>query len=220
MVIFSSCNGQNYDGIFEKESTQEHTANEPKYKDVEIVDSGYTLSKDGDYINWGVIFKNPDHQAIYEFTTISITSYDKEGSVLSTDNQVFNIIMPGETQTFGSSLSTNGEKPNRVEFTIESGNMITSADEHIASSKFKTRGLKDRKDEYGEVAFTGKVKNNSSINCDSACISIILKKKNRIVYGVNSFINNINAGQEKPFDISEYDLPKYDSYTITVIDWS
>ncbi|MEE0856103.1 MAG: hypothetical protein U0L58_02245, partial [Ruminococcus sp.] len=62
--------------------------------------------------------------------------------------------------------------------------------------------------------------NNSTKDCSSAGVSIILKKENKIVYGTTSYVDDINAGQEKAFDISEYNLPDYDSYEIIVIDWT
>jgi hypothetical protein len=219
--ILSACSGQNNSKPNSETSEATFkTTTEAASKDVELVDSGYTISKDGEYVNWGAIIKNPDDKAIYEFTKIIITAYDKEGGVVATEDQVMNVIAPGETQAFGSILDTNGEVPDKVEFSIESGDKITASEKHISSSEFEIIGAKDRKDEYGETAFTGKVKNNSTKDCSSAGISIILKKENKIVYGTTSYVDDINAGQEKAFDISEYDLPDYDSYEIIVIDWT
>lgn len=219
--IFSACSGQNNTKTNSNNSaTTLETASKTISNEVELVDSGYTISTDGEFVQWGAIIKNTDDKAIYMFTKIIITAYDKEGGVVATDDQVMNVIAPGETQAFGSFLDTNGEVPDKVEFSIESGNKVTASDEHIASSEFEIIGAKDRKDEYGDTAFTGKVKNNSAKNCSSAVISIILKKDNKIVCGTTGFVDNINAGQEKAFDISDYNLPDYDSYEIVVIDWT
>ncbi|WP_028510467.1 hypothetical protein [Ruminococcus sp. NK3A76] len=118
--------------------------------DVELVESGYCLTTDNDYIEYGVIVNNPDKNNYYEFYIIIVTLYDKDGSVLSTEDQTMGIIAPGEQQAFGSFVETNGEKPKKVEIEIEPGDIVTPSD-HIESSEFEISGTRIRTDEFDDI---------------------------------------------------------------------
>ena len=47
-----------------------------------------------------------------------------------------------------------------------------------------------------------------------------IKNNGRIVYGDTTYVDDLNAGSEKPFEISEYDLPEHDEYSISAHNWS
>ena len=191
-----------------------------QYKAVELVDSGYTVISDQECIYWVATIKNPDEKAIYEFPKIIVTAYDKEGAVIATDDMVLSLIEPGEIQAYGSSLGTKGLAVDKVEFTVKSGSRITSAGKHIKSSDFSAIGVNVRKDSSDYQSFTGKIKNNSSNDCESAIITIILKKDGKMIFVLTDYLYSISAGEELAFDIQGYDLPAFDSYEINVIDWS
>lgn len=202
--------------------TTEETTEKVSAKEIELVDSGYSVSEEGDYIYWCAVIKNPDEAIGYEFHKIIITAYDSEGSVLANEEQTMNIIAPGETQAFGSLMSTNGGVPDKVEFSVESGDAMTGSSTYIPSAGFEAIDANERKDpDYeDEVTFTGKIKNKTELDCESVCVVLVLKKDGKIVYGNDTFIDNLKAGQEKAFEINEYNLPEYDSYEISAIDWS
>lgn len=203
------------------DSSDENTSEDSgQYKAVELVDSGYTIVKNQDYLYWVATIKNPDEKAIYEFPTITVTAYDKDGSVIATDDMTLSLIEPGETQAYGSTLDTKGVAVDKVEFIVKSGSRISSAEKHIKSSEFSAIGVNVRKNSSGDQSFTGKIKNNSSNDCESALITIILKKDGKILLAITDYLDSISAGEEKAFDILGYDLPAFDSYEIIVIDWS
>lgn len=190
-----------------------------QYKSVEIVDSGYTVPKGSEYMCWVATIKNPDDKAIYEFPVITITAYDKDGSVISTEDQTLGIIEPGEMQAFSSSMDVKGVPVAKVDFSVNTGKRTSSAENHIKSSDFSAEGVKVRKSS-GETSFTGKIKNNSTTDCKSAHVTIILKKAGKAIYGVTGYVENIDAGKEKAFELNEYSIPAYDAYEINIIDWS
>ena len=193
----------------------------PVYEDVVLLDSGYSMSKDGDYIYWAAEFQNPEgNSTAYEYTKILITAYDETGAVLATDDQTMNRIQPGEKQVFGSLMSSNGKAPSKVEFMLEIGNPITPSDSAIKSSDLEVSGVTERNKDYGGVAYTGTLKNNSSSDAEQVCVTVALRQDGKLVYAENTFIDNLAAGQQKPFEINEYNVPAHNSYEIIAFDWS
>ncbi len=208
----------------EKPSTPTTKESEEKeeVKELEIVDSGYSLSsKDSPYIKYGIEIKNPNSSYTVEFPNIRITAYDENENILASSDQTFNTIAPGETIHWGSQADCAEKIPSKVEFEItnldedyvestavSSNNALKITNKNVVSDGFDTK-------------FTGKIKNDGALDVSTANISVILYKDGKIIFGTSTFVDNIASGKEIPFDVSEYsDIPEYDSYEIYALDWS
>ncbi len=211
--------GNSRDMASSSDSDETKSEDNSQYKSVELVDSGYSILKGSDYLTWVAIIKNPDGEAIYEFPVITITAYDKNGAVIATEDQTLGTIEPGETQAFSGSMDYKGATVGKVEITVNTGKRTNSAEKHIKSSDFSTEGVNVRKGSISDKAFTGKIKNNSSVDCKSAHVTIIFKKDGKVIYGLTDYVENIEAGKDKAFEI-EGSVPAYDEFVINVIDWS
>jgi len=184
---------------------------------VKILESGYEITEDG-YMHGGIIIENPSQDTAYEFPKIISTAYDANGAVLATDTQTLNSIQPGERQAFGLFMSCNGQQPSRVEFTVESGNKKAPSDKAIKSSDLLISGANERTDKYNS-AVTGMVKNNSQNNTKGIAITVLLRKEGQIVYGYTTFVDDLNAGQEKPFEASLHTKAEHDSFEVSALNW-
>ena len=213
LVLFTGCGGASDSG--EAAPEQETT----KAADLELTDSGYSVTEDN-FIHWGAVVKNPDEVNAYEYPVITITAYDKNGEVLAAEEQTLMGIEPGEEQAFGSLVDANGEKPDKVEFGIENGNMVKASDTAIKSSDLEVSGTNEKEGEFGDTSYTGKVKNNSETDSESVGVVVLLKNKGKIVYGEVTYVDKLTAGKEKPFDLDIYDAPEHDEYVITALNWS
>ena len=213
---FTSCSGDSS----ETETTdtgESSTVEEEKAVDVEVVDSGYSISEDA-FMTYGFVIHNPSEKDAYEFPKVIITAYDANGDVLATEEQVINSIQPGETQAFSSIVDCNGETPDKVDFTAESGDKISPSDEAIRSSDLEISGTNERKDEW-DTSITGKVKNTAESDTETVGIVVLFKKDGQIVSGGMTYIDNLNADQEKAFEISEYNVPEHDTYEVSAVNW-
>lgn len=211
--------GNNSNSDTEKESANEstETAKEP----VALVESGYHLSiYDSDsYLKYGATLKNPNKNYALEFPKVLVTAKDKKGAIIATDEHVLNFIAPGDTVSFGSQVDCKGKKPDSVEITAESGDYISPEGENIIpTSNFKISNTSEIKGD-GEYSYTGEVTNTSKRDISSVAVTVILKNKNKIVYGTTTYIDDVKAGSKKAFDISEYNLPKHNKYIITARSW-
>ncbi len=185
---------------------------------VRLLEYGYCVTEDN-YIKYGFVIENPSEDTAYEFPDVTVTAYDENGDVLATGDQMMETIQPGEKQAFGSLLDCNGAEPGKVEFDVVSGDAATPSEEAIRSSDFEITGTNERVDEYDETAVTGKIRNNSGKDSESAAVTVLFKKEGQIVCGTTSFVDNIGAGSEKAFEVTEYGVPEHDSYEVSAIDW-
>ena len=63
-------------------------------------------------------------------------------------------------------------------------------------------------------------KNNSAIDTSMIGVTVILKKGGQIVYGTTTFVNDVKAGAEKPFEVSALGtIPEHDAVEVTAIQW-
>lgn len=190
---------------------------------VKILESGYNINSDdsGDtYAHCGAVVTNTDSKQIFEFYKVKATAYDNSGSVIATKEQVMAKISPKEKQGVFILLDCKGKKPKKIEFRVNEGEK-TSEDNYVNSSKFKTSDINFHTDEYQGTSITGQVKNTSNKNISNAMLTIILKKKGKIVGADNTFVENVDKKAKTPFD---YNLmmsptPVYDKYEIYVMDW-
>ena len=186
-------------------------------ENVRLVESGYEISEGG-YMNAGVVIENPSQDTAYEFPKIIATAFDANGAVLATETQVLNEIQPGERQAFHVFMSCNGQEPARIDFSVENGNKVAPSSKVIKSSDLIISGTNERVDKYSS-SLTGMVKNNSQNNAKGIAVTVLLRKEGKIVSAYTSFVDDLNAGQEKPFDISLRSKAEHDSYEVVAIDW-
>lgn len=191
-------------------------------QDLEIVKSGYSLSsEDMPYIMYGIELKNPNTSYSVEFPNVKITAYDKDGNVLATSDQTFNTIAPGETIYWGSQADCAEQVPDKVTFEVTNLEEDYLETEDPSSSKDLEITQKNVNSDEFSTNFTGKVKNNGSEDISSVNISVILYKDDQIVFGTGGYVDNLAAGKELPFEVSEYsDIPEYDTYEVYALNWS
>lgn len=195
---------------------------ENERQDLEIVKSGYSLSsEDMPYIMYGIELKNPNTSYSVEFPNVKITAYDKDGNVLATSDQTFNTIAPGETIYWGSQADCAEQVPDKVTFEVTNLEEDYLETEDPSSSKDLEITQKNVNSDEFSTNFTGKVKNNGSEDISSVNISVILYKDDQIVFGTGGYVDNLAAGKELPFEVSEYsDIPEYDTYEVYALNWS
>lgn len=188
---------------------------------VVLLDSAYNMDQDNEYIYWGAEIQNPEgNSSAYEFTKIIVTAYDANGAVLATEDQTMNKIQPGEKQAIGSLMDSHGQVPAKVDFAIESGTPISPSQDALKSSDFQIEGVTERNGEFGDIVYTGTVKNNGTKDTNDVGVVVVLKLDGKLVYAANTFVDGLAAGQQKPFEITTYDnVPTHNSYEVIAYDW-
>lgn len=201
-------------------TTTENDANS-EFSQVEVVDSGYTATKVGNYtvISFASIIKNPNNSHAIRFPAIYVTARSDDNKVLTT--QSFNLmwIAAGDTITYGNTVSYEGELPASVEITAENNDnafyyVEQNGSDIIYSEDLVISNISENKGSYS-TTYTGEITNNSEYDKGVIEISIIYKKGGQLIGGESTHISNLNAGQTKPFEKGILSPPEnYDSYEI------
>ena len=208
----------NYDS-FENESEVEEF--QPETNGLKILESGYGIDEDNE-VSVGVIYENTSEKTAYEMAELTITAYDKNGDVLATDSSFLGTILPGDTHAATDRyIDCKGQKPDKVEFSIDSGEgeQASSVRDCVLSSNIEVLQAKERENNFlgrKEISITGKIKNNSELNLSGVYINVLFKKDSKIVFGCSDFVEYLDAGAEKAFDIDAGYVPAYDSFIVMV----
>ena len=222
-LMLAACGGAADSAPDEPQAADDSNASEPAKTgestgEVQLEESGYCITEDN-YIKYAFTIENASTNTAFEFPDITVTAYDTNGEVLATGNQMMGKIQPGEKQSFGSVMDCNGTKPDKVEFDIDTGEAQSPSEDAIKSSDFEISGTNERMDDIGGTSVTGKLKSNAARDTESVAVTVLFKKEGQIVSGTTTFVDNVGAGKEKAFEVTEYEVPEHDSYEVSALDW-
>lgn len=189
--------------------------------EVELINSGYTVTQNINNvtISYAVEIKNPNENYAIRFPSIYITSKSEDGKILSTDQMVLNSIAANDTITYGGFTIYEGELPTSVEISVDNDDegynyVFQESSEIIYSDDLSISNVSENIGTYDNT-YTGEVTNNSKVDLSSVLVSVIYKKDGALVGGCNSYVNNLDAGETKAFEISApSSVEDYDSYEI------
>lgn len=187
-----------------------------------ISDSGWYSSQTsfGDmYVYYGVKINNPNVSKTMSFPTLTITAKDENGTILSSENQVFFNIMPGDTISYGGFISCSAA-PQTVEFGVSCSDFEnTTENSDPYTSDFSFSNVSEVPGNYDRTKVTGEITNNFNDNVDMAAVTILYKNNGAIVSGYTSFVDNLVTGQTIPFELEPYDVPEHTEIEISAQTW-
>lgn len=198
-------------GCSENDSSKPSESNVKK--ELVFVDSGYSQDEDLGYLNYGVLIKNPTNQLV-QYPVYSITLYDKDGKIISSEEQTLTGISANDTVAFGTSVDSKGKKVDKIEFKSKVADDDFTNNEFVKSTDFVISNVNTI-----DASFTGEVENNSEKDFSQVALTLILKKDGKIIYGDTNYIENLKSKDKSPFEINEYIIPQYDTYEIYAIAW-
>lgn len=206
----------------EKDQTtkeNEQTKTTQQYKDLKIVDSGYTIEKNS--IDYGVILENTNPNLVAQYPSFEILLYDKDDKLLTTHKQTLNVIAPQDKVAFGFVLETKDLSVDHAKFNIETkAENFVDKKENPTNKLFTIDKVKEAKGK-NKTTFTAEITNNSNKDFTQVAVTLLLRKDGKIVYGTTAFVNNVNSKMPLPIDISTTanKLIDYDTYELSAQRW-
>lgn len=218
LIYMCSCGGSSSTSAPEETTeSEEPAAEEPK--EVELVESGYSISDVGS-IKIGAVIKNPDEKTAYEYPSVVVTAYDDKGDVIIQEEDTLKEILPGEQLNYGGLVNFDekmADKIDKVELSIKSGYAVEPPEDIYKPSDFETKDVKDEtSSDIGLTVIAGLLKNNSSTDAGDVKVSALFRKDGKIVCGSYAYVDDLGAGEEKAFAFNETNLPEYDNYELSV----
>lgn len=200
---------------------EEKESDEPQK--VKLIDSGWTSNKNGDYthVYYCVTIENPNQDYAVNFPTITVTARDVDGKILKNDERVLNSIAGGDTIIYGSDSLYEGAEPVSVDISVSNGkNDYSRQDDsrYVKTSAFAISNISENKGSFN-TKYTGELTNNSEVDFSIIAITVVYKKDGLYVGGSVGYVDDVDSGATKVFEISsDYPL-EYDSYELYALPW-
>ncbi len=196
---------------------------------LEITDCGWYVNdfssySDTAYVDFCALIYNPNEKLIARFPKAIVTVKSGDGSILTTDEQVGSIVMPGDTITLCGMLSlpvADVTDDMQVLFDVDQSEFETgnSIYENVRTTDFEFSNVSERNG-GSENYITGEITNNPSVDLDMVNLSIVLRKEGKIVYMENDFMDGLSAGKTRAFEFSRYDQwPEHDTIDCSAMVW-
>lgn len=192
-------------------------------KQPELVDSGYTVLEPnsiGDiYLTYAVKVKNPNKNMAAEYTDITITGKNEDGSILFSNEDTIPLIMPGDTVAWAEdAMDCKNKVPASIEITVGGAHLVAvdEIDSGVMSSEFSIDNLSIVEGDW-DTSVTGEITNNSDVDCDDVIITVIYLKNDKMVGGYHSYQDDMSAGKKAAFDVSAWGLEDLDYDELEVL---
>lgn len=202
---------------------------EEKALPLQIVDYGWYIDKtssysDSMYVDFCAMIYNPNQTQIAEFPKAIVTVKNGDGSILATEDQTGSIVMPQDTVTLCGSFSMPAGSISddaQIVFDVDWSEFTTKSYYHeaVRTTDFTFSNVSERSGRSDHY-ITGEITNNSSEDVDTVCLSIVLRKDDKIVYMDNTFVHGLKAGKTMAFEMHTYDdVPAHDVIDCSAMIW-
>ncbi|MDE7176841.1 MAG: hypothetical protein K2O59_03420 [Lachnospiraceae bacterium] len=224
---------ENVDAVLEDNSSSMGTAsfsvereNEEK-KALELIEYGWyiepnLLGSNTIYVDFCGLIHNPNTELAANYPKINATVKNGEGSILATESQVGNCIMPEDTITLVGMMSlsaSNITEDTQISFDVECSDFTSATvDNRPKTTDFIIENVSEQKGSMYSI--TGEVTNRTSETVDMINLTIILRKEGKIVYMESSFMENLQPEKTKAFEVKRFsEWPEHDTIDVSAQVW-
>lgn len=197
---------------------------EGDYKEIEIVESGYTI-KDT-YATYGVILHNPNQTIAAKNVHVEAIVRAADGTILATNDSRIRFIAAGDTIFLGSDNMLGWEqgvgetleikihqKPD--DYVLQEGADILYAEE------LQVKNTVVQRSPAGTSTVVGEVENNSDLDLEEVCVTAIYRKDGKIIGGWFIFTDFLNAHDSCAFEVYPSSLlTDYDTFDVMALQWT
>lgn len=189
---------------------------------LEIVESGWSAGSGG-YVNYAFALRNNSADSMIEYPTVTITGRADDGSIVFSQDQVLDVIYPGQT-IWWAAPAGNGTEPDSVEFAAAEPDDYNVSATSGQASTYSISNLSVVEDGFGSESFTGEVtldrEGDEAIGMGSVAILVVLRDgAGRVIYGEQTFVDRPVQGTSRSFEVSCFNPPDYASYEVHALSW-
>lgn len=187
--------------------------------DLEITDAGFDVSYG--YLYFSAVIHNNNAENAILFPTVRVTARDAQGNLMGTEDQVLNLIYPGQDcQWAGMAYFEVAEEPSVVEFKAlppdEYSIVAPAALEHAEYSPLEIEGVGKN-----GTRFLGEVYNANDYDIDQVAVVVMFRDDaGSLLAGDATFIDSVRAGRKTPFDMDISEDLVTENYEVFAIPWS
>ena len=185
---------------------------------VTVKESGFQIVHG--YLKYAFVAHNNMTEKAAYLPAFRITVRDAEGGLISTTDQILNVIYPDQDVVYAGQGSKLDETPASIEISyVEPDDdwhiVSTSKLDHAKYTPFeiKSSKLKDNR-------IIGELYNPNDYNQSMIAVTVVFRDKNgQLLGGDTTFINNVKAGETVPFELSVSKDLVTDSFEVYAQPW-
>ena len=187
--------------------------------DLEIMDAGFDVSYG--YLFYSIILHNNSENNAILYPAIRITARNAEGQLMGTEDQVLNLVYPGQDyQWAGMAYFEVSEMPDTVEFEVlepEDYNIEPlTALEHSEYTPLEVVSISKN-----GTRFLGEVYNNNNYDIDQIAVVIMFRNEDGVLrVGDVTFVDSVGSNRTVPFDMDIGESLVTDNYQAFAVPWS
>ena len=211
--------------IYAQETDDADEAEDPQ--PLEIADYGWYADPpysgaDTMYLHFCGMMYNPNETLVASYPKITVTISNPDGTVIATDSQTGNTIMPGDTVTIIGSMSVPlGRITEETKVSLRpSWDSFTSANlkQVPRTTDFEIGNVTEQPGSQSFV--TGTITNLTESAIDSARLSMIMRKDGKIVFMENTYLDDLRPGTPTAFQFDRYSAwPEHDAVEFSAQAW-
>jgi hypothetical protein len=162
---------------------------------------------DSIYVLWTAVLQNPNPDLFGESPVLTVTARDETGSVVGTEDQMFNELTPGGTIAFSGQIEAT-KTPKTVDFTVGKTRWQTAPKPASAYPAITTQGVSMKPDQLaGGYVVVGEFLNPYPVPLDSTVVTALFRDEaGRLIGGGSTFVDNAPANGARPFSVNHVGL--------------
>jgi hypothetical protein len=162
---------------------------------------------DSIYVLWTAVLQNPNPDLFGESPVLTITARDETGSVVGTEDQMFNELTPGGIVAFSGQIEAT-KTPKTVDFTVGKTRWKAAPKPAAAYPAIMTQGVSMKLDQIsGGYVVVGEFLNPYPFPLDSTVVTALFRDETgRLIGGKSTFVDNAPANGARPFNVNHVGL--------------
>lgn len=182
-----------------------------------------TEGSDTRYIDYVGKITNPNTSVAIKYPKFQISIENEDGTVLATDYSTGTYIMPGDSVILSGTVSVpaaNITSDTKVQYSVDGSDAVSAEGLDVPrTSELEITNVSEQNKDWN-TAITGKITNNSTINCSMIQLDALFKKDGEIVGVDSTYVDDLAAGGTTAFEIDTLgDLPEHDTVEVYAQYW-
>ena len=185
-------------------ASQEPTAKPEARVDPTVAAQGFTADVESDAASYAVVIENPNATPVSRFINVSIDFLDAEGTLLATETQNVNGMLPeSETAVAGDASFAGSAATMEVEISLLNGLSSPMGATLRENGDYEYRGVQTTGADIGEVMTTGAVVSSLESEQVSVPIHVVYyDAAGEVVGGAATLVDRVPPGTEVTFEAS------------------
>lgn len=182
-------------------------------QDLEVVEFGFTAfpGRNDDYVQYGVIIRNPNAASVSSFADVQISFFDASESLLTTDDELLATILPGQVTAIAGVAFDAGDASS-MEVRVTGGDF---EEIDFDTGELTYSDVSTRPGRFGGVRTTGRITSGFTGDQEDVQIIVIYRGASGDIVGGDITYVTVPSEGETSFEVEplgDFDVEETEVY--------